>query len=58
MNIEENDYVNGIDMNNKPIKKGQVSNILKALQVAIIKTGEDRLDVTHAYLNDIERIEE
>jgi len=55
--IKENDYVKGFDMNKKPIE-GQISNILSVFQVAIIRTGEDRLDNCIVYLNDIERVEE
>ena len=44
--------VEGFDMDNKPIK-GIVFGTVKLAGVALIKTGEDRLDVTHAYAENL-----
>lgn len=52
MDIKENDSVTGIDMRGNPIQ-GTVLNILRTFQVAVIKTGADRLNITEAYVSDL-----
>jgi hypothetical protein len=56
--IEVGDKVNGTDMNGKEFHNAKVVSVLKAFQVAIIKTGIDRLNTTEAYTSKLERIEE
>jgi len=56
--IEVGDKVNGVDMNGKEFHNAEVVSVLKAFQVAIIRTGEDRLNTTEAYTSKLERIEE
>jgi len=51
--IEVGKMVNGTDMNGKEICNGTVTNILKVLQVAIVRTGEDRNDTTEADISNL-----
>lgn len=48
--------VEGFNMDNKYIK-GKVFGIVGLAGVALVKTGEDRLDITHAYAENLKEVE-
>lgn len=50
--VKEGIMVKGISMEGKSIE-GIVENVLNSFQVAIVRTGEDRLHLCTAYVKDI-----
>jgi len=57
MNITEGCKAQGLDFNDNEIV-GVVENIIGFCNVALIRTGIDRVNHTEAYIDKLERIEE
>lgn len=58
MNINEAKQgikVEGFDMSNNPIS-GEITGIVKFAGVALIKTGNDRINVSQAYVKNLKEI--
>lgn len=48
--------VTGRDMNGKEINNGVIESVVKTFGVAIVRTGEDRINVSTAYVTDLEEL--
>ena len=54
--IRKNMTVEGLNMDNKNIK-GKVFGVIGLASVALVRTGEGRLDVTHAYVENLKEVQ-
>lgn len=49
--------VSGVDIKGNNIQNGVIENVLRTFGVAIVRTGEDRLKTTEAYINELSEVE-